>query len=218
MVDALVLTALAAAGVGIALWVVTNLHLRWAKNQLQRYGTDARQRTEAFVARELQTLEVKARTNTESLTERIADLKTGLPTDVTDRLDALDTRCEGLVGDLKARFAELGQAYETLPTRIRQSFGGVAGQEALAQDKDIRAVTEEFKAMAVQDLDPQQVMHRQLIEWMNRPVSKKASPAEEAITLLAKRAAAQLLLQGQQEPNTVTYTVQSPRRGGNMEM
>ena len=205
-----------AASVGIALWVVTNLHLRWAKNQLQRYGTDARQRTEAFVARELQALEVSARSNAEKLTARVSAIQAGLPEGVTERLDTLDTRFDGLVGDLKGRFDELGQAYETLPTRIRQSFGGVSGQEARADDKSIRAVTEEFKAMAVQDLDPQQVMHRQLIEWMNRPVSKKASPAEEAITLLAKRAAAQLLLQGQGalspggENATYTVTRKSP--------
>ena len=205
MVDSLILVALGTAATGIVLWFVTNYHIRWTKRALQAYGEDARLRTEAFVARELQTLESSYVQHTKSLTERVSELQAAVPEAGSDRLESLDTRIDTLIADLKGRFDEL-------PMRIRQSFGGVKGQEFKGEDQAVRAVTEEFKAMAMQDMDPQTVMQKQMIEWINRPVSKKATPAEEAITMLAKRAAAELLMRGTASgtPGSVTYTVSQP--------
>src|SRR3970282_586614 len=101
MVDSLVLVALGTAAVGIVLWFVTNYHIRWTKRALQAYGEYSRHRTEAFLARELQPLESSYVQHKKSLTERVPELQAGLPEAGSDRLEALDTRFDGLVADLK---------------------------------------------------------------------------------------------------------------------
>ena len=90
MVEALVLVALGTAAVGIVLWFVTNYHIRWTKRALQAYGEDARHRTEAFVARELQMLESSYVQHTKSLADSVHQVQAG-----SDRLEALATPVPG---------------------------------------------------------------------------------------------------------------------------
>ena len=117
MVDPLLIVALGTAGAGIALWAVTNYHIRWTKRALQRYGEDARVRTEAFVARELQALESSYVQHTNSLTERVSALQEAIPESGTE---ALEARFDGLVADLKGRFDNLPGELEF---RLRQAQG-----------------------------------------------------------------------------------------------
>ena len=104
MVDALVFVALGTAAVGIVLWFVTNYHIRWTKRALQAYGEDARHRTEAFVARELQSLESSYVQHTKTLADSVHQIQEGIPESGTEHLEQ---RFDGLIADLKARFEQL---------------------------------------------------------------------------------------------------------------
>ena len=89
-----------AIGLGLAgfgLWIATNWHIRWTKRQLQAYGVDARQKTEAFVSRELETLG----TNLGGFEARMT---AQMPPNVDSRIEELETRFDGLITDMKSRF------------------------------------------------------------------------------------------------------------------
>ena len=144
MVDTLVFVALGTAAVGIVLWFVTNYHIRWTKRALQAYGEDARHRTEAFVARELQTLESSYVQHTKSLTEAVHQTQASIPEAGSDRFEALETRFDGLIADLKGRFENLPAELEF---RIRQATGResmemmkVAKEQADILKTDLRAL------------------------------------------------------------------------------
>jgi len=216
VVEPLVLVALGTAGAGIALWFVTNLHIRWTKRALQAYGEDARHRTEAFVARELQTLESSYVQHTKSLTERVSALQAGIPEAGSDRLEAIDTRLDGLIADLKGRF-------DNLPAELEFRMKQASGRESIQMGIAAKELNEELKTglAAVQaQVSPEALLQggdirAKILQAISKEPSLKQRKDMGMLGELiwnAGRAGLANWLQGAQAPGgqSVTYTVTQP--------
>ena len=104
----------------------------------------------------------------------------------------------------------LRKEFEELPLRIRMSFQGQKKGESYDADGAVRDVAAEAQVLAVRDFDPGDSFQRQAIEWINRPMKKKATELEQAITIGAKKFVSQMLMERQGSPGTsVTYRVTS---------
>ena len=150
MVAVEVLFAIGLGLAGFGLWIATNVHIRWTKRQLQAYGTDARQQTEAFVGRELAALggkisDLRTQSTSASPNERLDALAAQLEASAGDA-EKLEERFDGLVEDMKGRFDALPGALGTWLSTER-AREGYAITRTLAQQGE--ELSDELKAAQV---------------------------------------------------------------------
>ena len=201
MVAPEVLFAIGLGLAGFCLWIATNVHIRWTKKQLQAYGTDARQQTEAFVGREL-----------EALGGKISDLSTKTSsTSPNDRLEALESQLDGLITDLRGRF-------DGLPGAIGSWLSTERAREAAVMTAGLRheseALTAELKNVEIASgqLAGQGDFRGQMMKAIAKPVSAKFRKENELMAMLVDAGKLKMAeyLQTEGSPGTsVTYRVTS---------
>ena len=206
-------------GVVVALgaWVLTQIQLIRTYNRIGRAQEAIRSEIDAKRAETQEFVETRLAAHGERLEGILAVHTTSItaliPPNVHGELEDLRT-------ELSDFAKHVGEDMSTLPMRLRQSFGGIAAGESKGVNAALANVADEAKAFAVTEFDPRDSMQRQAIEWINRPISKKATELEQMAAIGAKKFLAEFLMQNQGHGNSaVTYTVTPPRRGGsNMEM
>ena len=206
-----------AIGLGLAgfgLWVATNWHIRWTKQQLQAYGTDARQQTEAFVGRELTALgatiaDLRTQSTSASPNERLDALAAQLEASAGDA-EKLENRFDGLVDDLKGRF-------DALPSALGAWLSTRGAQEAAVMTAGLR---HESEALATELRNVEVAMgpavqgdvRGQIMKAIAKPVSAKFRKENELMAMLVdagKLKMAEYLQTDQGGGTSVTYRVTS---------
>ena len=190
MVELIEIGVLSALGA----WVFTQFHLILAVKRIKKDIDTKREATETFVD------------------ERLAKLEANVGGFEARMTAQMPPNVHGELEDVRAEIQEINvglrKEFEELPLRIRQAYGGVKGGEFIRSDKVLEGVAEEAKAFAIAEYDPQDAMQRQAIEWINRPISKKATELEQMAAIGAKKFLSEFLIGRQGSPGTsVTYRV-----------